>query len=168
VLATGVRPTVNLAEGVHTITLTVTDAGNASSSDTVVITVQKPSSTVGGSIKAEGKIEVTGGKIEVNFQGEFNKGKLKGKVSYTDSRNGGYKLSSSSIQSVVISGTTGRIFGTGIVKVGRTSRAVTFVITGNDLFDSKAKRGDTISLQVSDGYSFSGALTKGDVRVSGS
>jgi hypothetical protein len=39
-IATGVKPTVNLSYGMHTITLTVTDSHGASSSDTMNVTIQ--------------------------------------------------------------------------------------------------------------------------------
>ncbi len=41
-IATGVSPTVNLANGSHTITLTVTDDGGMTDTDTVLITVSTP------------------------------------------------------------------------------------------------------------------------------
>ena len=44
-IATGVTPVVAFALGTHTVTLTVTDNGGASSSDTVVITVSEPPAT---------------------------------------------------------------------------------------------------------------------------
>jgi WD40 repeat protein len=44
-IASGVNPTVELAVGVHTLTLTVTDDEGASASDAVVITVRAPMAT---------------------------------------------------------------------------------------------------------------------------
>ena len=83
-IATGVSPSVTLAVGTHTITLTVTDNGSPAltDTDTVVITVESPSAgdNVPPSILA---VTATDSSIEVTFSETLDESSATNKANYS-------------------------------------------------------------------------------------
>ena len=161
VTASGANPTVNLPVGINTITLTVTDPSGATSTDTVVITVNLPANTAGGKVTGGGSIAgKTSGNASFNLNPQVDKnGALKGSVSYTD---GAISLSSTQITALVVNanGIDARIFGKGTVN----GVAVTFVVNVKDVGEPGNGR-DKFSISISNGYSNSGIINSGNIQT---
>jgi hypothetical protein len=182
VIATGVNPTVQLGPGTHNITLTVTDTSNASSTDTVVITVVGASVGSEGAITGNGTLSTTQGipsaqqpanvrplaknkrTVTTTFWGSNTRGRTRGGVIYTDRING-INLRSTEITSVQINGNVGTI--SGIARINGVG-GYSFVLRAIDNFPTYVVAGDGFSLEISGGdepFNISSTFAPGGVRV---
>lgn len=160
-LGTDVTLTTLMPPGTHNIELTVTDSAGESSSDTVTVTAELPPNTTGATVKGAGNLVSTAGKVSTDFSATSNNKGIRGNVSYSDSRSG-FKFQSTKIMLVNVDGKTGRIYGVGKVN---GKGALNFVLTVVDNSPATFKSSDTVTLEVTNGYSFSSTMSKGDVRV---
>jgi hypothetical protein len=81
-IATGVTPTISLSVGRHTITLKVTDSGGLTSTDTVVITVESPSSSADHTPPSILALTATDKSVEIQFSEALDELSATNKANY--------------------------------------------------------------------------------------
>jgi hypothetical protein len=109
-------------------------------------------------VEGNGSIAVPGGQAEFSMAIKRTKKGINGPFSYRD-RVRGFNFTASKFSSFVITGNQARFRGT--AKIGK--RSVTFTV---DVVDNgNPGTLDTFSIQLSDGYSASGNLTNGNIRI---
>jgi hypothetical protein len=135
--------------------------GQYTSTDTVVINVSTPPSTLNGSVNGNGYFKGGNSSGQTSFYGAYNKNGLGGSLSYSDTSRK-VNITSTQITSIVTQGNTARIYG--FCKVNGTS-GYEFVLVATDSHPTFLGKGDSFTLEVSNGYTGGGTFSRGDVKV---
>jgi hypothetical protein len=160
-VATGATPTIQLPVGIHTIVLHVTDPSGALDSASVTINVLAPELKL-GAVHGSGRDDSAGRQksLLLDFDVRANARRLSGRVRFEDESTG-QRLISKTITDLTIRGNSAWITGTGRIN---GTQEIDFVLIVNDLFDKKARSGDTFQLHLNNTVVY-GIFSRGDIEI---